>query len=66
MSIHKKKLDWCLASETRMKKIQPDEKLSREHINKAKHNFVQPITILGEGLAIGEFHNLIIPCITPY
>ncbi len=38
MSIHKKKLDWCLARETRMKMIQPNRKLSEEHINKAKHN----------------------------
>ncbi len=38
MSIHKQKLDWCLARETRMKKIKPNDKLSEEHINKAKHN----------------------------
>ncbi len=38
MSIHKKKLDWCLARENRMKKINPNDKLSEEHINKAKHN----------------------------
>ena len=38
MSIHKKKLDWCLAKENRMKKIKPNNKLSEEHINKAKHN----------------------------
>src|SRR3990167_9531721 len=38
MSIHKKKLDWCLVRETRMKKIKPNDKLSLEHINKAKHN----------------------------
>jgi uncharacterized protein (UPF0332 family) len=38
MSIHKRKLDWCLARETRMKKIQPNDRLSEEHINKAKHN----------------------------
>ncbi len=38
MSTHKKKLDWCLARETRMKVIQPNNKLSEEHINKAKHN----------------------------
>ena len=38
MSIHKQKLDWCLAKENRMKKIKPDDKLSEEHINKAKHN----------------------------
>jgi uncharacterized protein (UPF0332 family) len=38
MSIHKQKLDWCLARETRMKRIKPNDKLSDEHINKAKHN----------------------------
>jgi uncharacterized protein (UPF0332 family) len=38
MSIHKKKLDWCLARESRMKRIKANEKLSEEHINKAKHN----------------------------
>jgi len=40
MSIHKKKLDWCLARETRMKKIESSDKLSEEHINKAKHNLL--------------------------
>lgn len=38
MPIHKEKLDWCLARETRMKKVKPNDKLSQEHINKAKHN----------------------------
>ena len=38
MSMHKQKLDWCLAKETRMKKVKPNDKLSEEHINKAKHN----------------------------
>ena len=38
MSIHKQKLDWCLAKENRMKKIKPNDQLSDEHINKAKHN----------------------------
>ena len=38
MSIHKKKLDWCLARETRMKEIKPSDKLSINHINKARHN----------------------------
>jgi len=32
------KLNWCLRSEKRMKKITPNSKLSREHIEKAKHN----------------------------
>lgn len=34
----KPKLDWCLASEKRMRKIRPNHKLSKEHIEKAKHN----------------------------
>ena len=38
MSVHKQKLDWCLAKETRMKKIKSNDKLSQEHTNKAKHN----------------------------
>lgn len=38
MSIHRGKLDWCLAKETRMKIIKPNDKLSEEHIEKAKHN----------------------------
>lgn len=38
MSIHDEKLNWCLAKKTRMKKIKPNDKLSEEHINKAKHN----------------------------
>jgi len=40
VSIHKPKLDWCLAKETRMKTIKPNDKLSKEHINKAKHNLL--------------------------
>lgn len=39
MPDHKKKLDWCLSRETRMKLIKPNDKVSEEHINKAKHNF---------------------------
>ncbi len=38
MSIHKKKLDWCLARESRMKKIEASDSLSEKHIFKAKHN----------------------------
>lgn len=38
MSVHEKKLNWCLARDTRMKKINPNDKLSEEHIKKAKHN----------------------------
>lgn len=40
MSIHKNKLDWCLAKETRMRLIKPNDKLSQEHIDKAKHNLL--------------------------
>ncbi len=40
MSIHKQKLDWCLAKETRLRKIKPNDILSQEHINKAKHNLL--------------------------
>ena len=40
MLTHKRKLDWCLAKKSRMKKIKPDEKLSEEHIRKAKHNLL--------------------------
>ena len=38
MSIHEGKLNWCLRSEKRMKRIDPNSKLSKEHIEKAKHN----------------------------
>jgi uncharacterized protein (UPF0332 family) len=38
MSNSKDKLSWCLASEKRMKKIKSNDKLSKEHIEKAKHN----------------------------
>ena len=38
MSQYKNKLDWCLKSSSRMKKISPDITLSNEHLNKAKHN----------------------------
>lgn len=34
----KAKLNWCLASENRLKKIAPNLKMAREHIEKAKHN----------------------------
>ena len=36
MSIHEEKLNWCLAKNTRMRKIKPNNKLSEEHIRKAK------------------------------
>ncbi len=38
MPIYRKKMDWCLAKESRMVRIRPNEKLSEEHIQKAKHN----------------------------
>ena len=38
MSNSKDRLNWCLASEKRMKKIKPNDKLSKEHIEKTKHN----------------------------
>lgn len=38
MSKTKNKLNWCMKSEKRMKKISPDFKLSKQHIEKAKHN----------------------------
>ena len=38
MSIQEDKLNWCLKNEKRMKKIAPNSKLSKEHIEKAKHN----------------------------
>jgi uncharacterized protein (UPF0332 family) len=34
------KLEWCLQKETRMKIIQPNQKLSIQHIEKAKHNLL--------------------------
>src|SRR3989338_2162857 len=49
MSIHKQKLDWCLAKENRMKKIKPNDKLSEEHINKAKHNLNAADYLIEEG-----------------
>ena len=36
----KSRLDWCLANEKRMKKIRPNDRLSKEHIKKAKHNLM--------------------------
>lgn len=36
--MQKSKIEWCLKKETRMKKIEPNSKLSKEHIDKAKHN----------------------------
>lgn len=40
MSNNESKLDWCLKSEKRMKKISPNNVLSKEHIEKAKHNLL--------------------------
>lgn len=38
MSDSKDKLNWCLKSVKRMRKIKPNDKVSKEHIDKAKHN----------------------------
>ena len=38
MSNNKDRLSWCLESAKRMRKIKPNDKLSKEHIEKAKHN----------------------------
>ena len=38
MSDSKDRLNWCLESAKRMRKIKPSDKLSKEHIEKAKHN----------------------------
>lgn len=38
MQNSKNKLNWCLESEKRMRRIKPNDKLSKEHIEKAKHN----------------------------
>ena len=35
---NKHKLNWCLENEKRMRKIKPNDKLSKEHIEKARHN----------------------------
>ena len=38
MSNSEDRFGWCLESEKRMRKIKPSDKLSKEHIEKAKHN----------------------------
>lgn len=38
MDAHRRKLDWCLEKEARMRRIKPDKRLAAEHIEKAKHN----------------------------
>jgi len=38
MSSGKDRLSWCLASAKRMREIKPNDNLSKEHIEKAKHN----------------------------
>jgi uncharacterized protein (UPF0332 family) len=38
ITIYNEKLKWCLAKKTRMKKINQNTLLSKEHLNKAKHN----------------------------
>lgn len=49
MQKNKSKLDWCLKDEKRMKRILPNEKLSREHLDKAKHNLKAADFNLGGG-----------------
>jgi len=66
MPIHKQKLDWCLARETRMKKIKPNGKLADEHINKAKHNLRAADYNIKGVLVIGMFRSPIMRCIIPY
>tara|TARA_Y100000310_G_C20575638_1_gene760259 strand:- start:163 stop:639 length:477 start_codon:yes stop_codon:yes gene_type:complete len=38
MQDRKSKFEWCLASDKRMKRVEVDEELSKQHIEKAKHN----------------------------
>ena len=38
MHKYESKLNWCLKNEKRMRKITPNNKLSKEHIKKAKHD----------------------------
>lgn len=38
MQNHESRLSWCLKNEKRMKRIAPNNELSREHVEKAKHN----------------------------
>jgi len=38
MSESEDKLKWCLENKKRMMKIKPDDRFSKEHIEKAKHN----------------------------
>jgi len=38
MSESENRLKWCLENSKRMRKIKPNNKLSKEHIEKAKHN----------------------------
>ena len=40
MSLNKSKLDWCLAKENRLKKINVNKAKSKEHIEKANHNLL--------------------------
>ena len=36
----KSSFEWCLENQKRVKKIEPNEKKAKEHIEKAKHNLV--------------------------
>ena len=40
MPKHKSVLDWCLSDADRLKKIFPNGKKAKEHIEKAKHNLL--------------------------
>ena len=40
MQSTKSKMEWCLHNPERMKKVAPDKKKSKEHIEKAKHNLL--------------------------
>ena len=40
MQGHKSKLDWCLSNKDRLKRIHPDSKKAKEHVEKAKHNLL--------------------------
>lgn len=40
MQRHKSKLDWCLANKKRLKRVSPNNKEAKAHIEKAKHNLL--------------------------
>lgn len=51
MRDYNSKLHWCLKNENRMKKIAPNNKLSHEHLEKAKHNLRAADFNIGGGFA---------------